>query len=81
MSRKRRALVLCDETAKHHYLRSLPPHVRRVGVSASVANSADARVSASVANSADARVSAASDWRTFLAVYCVGFVAVSAFIV
>ncbi|HEX7751006.1 MAG TPA: hypothetical protein VF440_01245 [Novosphingobium sp.] len=26
---KRRALVLTDETARHPFLRSLPPHVRR----------------------------------------------------
>lgn len=26
----RRALVLTDETARHPFLRSLPPHVRRI---------------------------------------------------
>jgi hypothetical protein len=30
MTRKRRALVLRDETARHPFLGSLPPHVRRV---------------------------------------------------
>ncbi len=29
MRTKRRALVLGDETARHPFLRSLPPHVRR----------------------------------------------------
>ena len=28
MNRKRRALVLADESAHHPFLRSLPPHVR-----------------------------------------------------
>jgi hypothetical protein len=30
MNRKRRALVLVDESAKHPFLASLPPHVRQV---------------------------------------------------
>lgn len=30
MERKRRALVLGDESARHPFLRSLPPHVRKV---------------------------------------------------
>lgn len=30
MSTKRRALVLSDEAARHPFLASLPPHVRRV---------------------------------------------------
>jgi hypothetical protein len=30
MSTKRRALVLRDESARHPFLASLPPHVRRV---------------------------------------------------
>ncbi len=30
MSTKRRALVLGDESARHPFLASLPPHVRRV---------------------------------------------------
>jgi hypothetical protein len=30
MIKKRRALVLCDESARHPFLASLPPHVREV---------------------------------------------------
>jgi hypothetical protein len=30
MSTKRRALVLGDESARHPFLASLPPHVRRI---------------------------------------------------
>jgi hypothetical protein len=30
MSTKRRALVLVDESARHPFLASLPPHVRRI---------------------------------------------------
>ena len=66
MTMKRRALVLADETARHPFLRSLPPHVRKP-----VAEPTDWR--------ARFRVTA-SDWRSFFTTYCAGFVIVSVFI-
>ena len=66
MTTKRRALVLTEESAGHPFLRSLPPHVRKVDDERPVRNKW--------------LRSSESDWRTFLTAYCVCFVAVAAFI-
>ena len=63
---KRRALVLTDESARHPFLRGLPPHVRKPSP-----DGAGPR--------RDWRVSA-GDWRDFFLTYCAAFVAVTAFI-
>ena len=62
----RRALVLTDETARHPFLASLPPHVRRIEAVPAEAPQGwrfDLR-----------------DLRQFLTAYCATFVAVTAFI-
>lgn len=61
----RRALVLTDETARHPFLASLPPHVR----------SGEAPKKART----DWRLTA-SDWRGFFASYLASLVVVIAFI-
>ena len=61
----RRSLVLSDESARHPFLASLPPHVRR-GVEVPVARRG--------------WLITAQDWRDFLMAYCSCFVVVSAFI-
>jgi hypothetical protein len=66
MRSKRRALVLGDESARHPFLASLPPHVRRVE-------------KAPPPRRGLARF-APGNWREFLAAYCASFVAVSIFI-
>jgi hypothetical protein len=62
----RRALVLTDETARHPFLRSLPPHVRRIEP-----EEAPKAVSWRLT---------AVDVRQFLMAYCATFLAVSVFI-
>ena len=61
----RRALVLGDESARHPFLASLPPHVR-----------AGAKPQPEVRKWA----LTAQDAREFATTYCAGFVAVSLFI-
>lgn len=61
----RRSLVLTDDTARHPFLASLPPHVRR--------GEAPVRRSGK-------RGWALHDMRDFLAAYCACFVMVSTFI-
>ena len=61
----RRALVLTDETARHPFLRSLPPHVRRIEPDEEPAR----RWRFTLA-----------DVRHFAAAYCASFVAVTVFL-
>jgi hypothetical protein len=72
-STRRRALVLGDESARHPFLRSLPPHVR----SAIGEGPAEARTDA---GPFWRRAITAGDWRDFFMAYCAAFVAVSLFI-
>jgi hypothetical protein len=65
----RRALVLGDETARHPFRQSLPPHIRESAL-------ADA---AKRAKRRHWQVTL-GDWREFLAAYCASFVAVMVFI-
>ena len=61
----RRSLVLTDETARHPFLASLPPHVRRGEAPPPVPR---------------ARSGWMQDLRDFLMAYCACFIAVSLFI-
>lgn len=61
----RRTLVLTDETARHPFLASLPPHVRRGERPAPIKRD---------------RPSWFKDLRDFLAVYSASFLAVSLYI-
>ena len=61
----RRALVVTDESARHPFLQSLPPHVRR----------GEAAVAPRKRWFITMR-----DWRDFLLSYCACFVAVSVYI-
>lgn len=62
---KRRMLVLTDEAARHPFLASLPPHVRRVGATAAAPATDAART---------------SGWRDVLTTYCATFVAALLFV-
>ena len=62
----RRTLVLTDETARHPFLGSLPPHIRR----GEEAPRLDRRAIGITA----------ADWRDFLMAYCAMFLAVSLYI-
>lgn len=62
----RRTLVLTDESARHPFLASLPPHVRFV---AAEGEDEDVRSRWTM-----------QDLREFLMAYCASFLAVSAFI-
>lgn len=64
--RKRRALVLTDETARHPFLQSLPPHVRRIDPEAKQAKPSWRLTFA--------------DLRQFMTAYCATFVAVTVFV-
>jgi hypothetical protein len=66
MSRNRRALVLTDESVRHPFRMTLPPHVR----------------SGARAVSPRPRMPAIStrDWRDFFAAYCATFIVVMIFI-
>lgn len=66
---RRRALVLGDESARHPFLRSLPPHVR-----AAIGEDQGAALPFW------RRAITAGDWRDFFMAYCAAFVAVSLFI-
>jgi hypothetical protein len=66
MNTKRRSLVLVDESARHPFRQSLPPHVSK-------------EVASSGRNWSWLRSSLA-DWRGFFAAYCAVFVMVSIFI-
>jgi hypothetical protein len=61
----RRSLVVTDESARHPFLQSLPPHVRH--------GQAPVRARKRWAISAH-------DWRDFFLSYCACFVAVSTYI-
>lgn len=63
----RRALVLTDETARHPFLASLPPHVRR---------SAESRDEPQRAR----LLPSIQDMRQFLLAYCACFTAVFVFV-
>jgi hypothetical protein len=64
MKTKRRALVLCDETARHPFRQSLPPHVRQlVGTPATFALPRFDR----------------DDWRDFMLAYAAATVAAATF--
>lgn len=63
---KRRTLVVTDEAARHPFLASLPPHVRR-GTEPLPARRRGWRISG-------------RDWRDFLTAYCASFCAVMVFI-
>ena len=66
MSTKRRALVLTDESARHPFRMSLPPHVR-TGTRALTLRPRMPAISL-------------GDWRGFLAAYCAAFIVVTIFI-
>ncbi len=68
----RRTLALTDETARHPFLASLPPHVRR---GTEVAQQPSAQLSARRAFRFDVQ-----DVKDFLIAYCACFMAVSIFI-
>ena len=68
---KRRALVLTDETANHPFLRSLPPHVRRIAPEESQAKAPA---------SATRWGLTLADIRQFTTAYFATFVAVTVFI-
>ena len=61
----RRSLVLTDEMARHPFLASLAPHIRR---------------GAGVLKKPDVRPGWMQDLREFLMAYCACFIAVSLFI-
>lgn len=63
---KRRSLVLTDETARHPFLASLPPHVRRGTEPVQLVRRP--------------RWLSMDEIRDFLVAYCVFFVAVGTFI-
>lgn len=63
----RRALVLTDETARHPFLKTLPPHVRRIAPEMVATKPVSWRISA-------------GDLRDFLMAYCAMFLAVSIFL-
>jgi hypothetical protein len=62
---KRRSLVITDEAARHPFLASLPPHVRRGTPALALRRGWGL---------------SGRDWRDFLAAYCASFVAVMLFI-
>jgi hypothetical protein len=66
----RRALVLTQESARHWFRRSLPPHVFTDPLPADAENAEAAR---------RWRLSG-GDWRRFASTYCAGVVAIAAFI-
>jgi len=68
---KRRALVLVDESARHPFLRSLPPHVRGAAISTG-APRAGAQ--------AGIRRFTRGDLRDFLLAYCACLVAAVTFL-
>lgn len=70
---RRRALVLGDESARHPFLRSLPPHVRGSIGEERVPNHAGSLPFWRGAITP-------RDWRDFFMAYCAAFVAVSLFI-
>lgn len=80
----RRSLVLGDETARHPFLQSLPPHVR--GGRAPIPCRAGPKeprdwgrmIRKAVSQAGDGIT--ATDLRQFLLAYCACFLAVSAFI-
>ena len=61
----RRSLVLTDETARHPFLASLPPHIRKGGEPLRLRKPGWFEL---------------SDLRDFLSAYCACFIAVSLFI-
>lgn len=63
---KRRALVLVDEAARHPFLRSLPPHVRKAPLAASAPGLRWSEIGY-------------GDMRDVVNTYCATFVAVTAF--
>ena len=73
-----------DEGARHPFLKTLPPHVRRVDAvdwpcAAPEADAPEGEVSARLAKRGLFRLTA-RDCRDFLLGYCVFFVGISAFI-
>lgn len=67
MRTKRRALVLVDESARHPFRQSLPPHIRKQGVATGRDWNGLMR-------------DGLGDWRGFFAAYCAAFVVVSIYI-
>lgn len=68
----RRSLVLTQESARHWFRRSLPPHV--------FALQADDGAAPENAEAARSWRLSGGDWRGFLTTYCASFVAISLFI-
>lgn len=62
----RRALVLTDEKARHPFRRSLPPHVCAALITQP--------------NPRSMRQAIVQEWKSFIATYCAGFVAVIVFV-
>jgi hypothetical protein len=81
----RRSLVLGDETARHPFLQSLPPHVRSGAqpvLRAMPLEEAPPRISLwqKLRDAWQGSPITAADLRLFLLAYCACFLAVSAFI-
>lgn len=79
MQNRRRALVLTDESARHPFLRSLPPHVR----GSDPGQIRRGQIHPAQGDpGADRKVSRISfdDVKRFFAVYCTAFLAVTIFI-
>lgn len=66
ISSRRRALVLTDESARHPFRRSLPPHVCGKPIAAPRKRSL--------------REALFEEWQSVFATYCAAFVAVSLFV-
>lgn len=66
MNRKRRALVLCDESARHPFRQSLPPHVRSAKAT-------------TMPDPSWLQV-AVGDWRNLVAAYCTTLIVALVFI-
>ncbi|WP_260921668.1 hypothetical protein [Novosphingobium sp. 9] len=76
---KRRALVLTDDTARHWFRRSLPPHVRRRPVEAEGWAAPDG-VAAENAQAKRRWNGAGRDWQRFAQAYGACFAAITIYL-
>ena len=77
----RHVLVLGDETARHPFRQSLPPHLRRGTVKTREAKPARRGWWAALAGSRQRDWKNATDWRAFLITYTASFAAALVFFV
>ena len=75
----RHALVLGDETARHPFRQSLPPHLRRSPVKTLGAKPARRSLLATLSSSRQRDWKNATDWRAFLITYTASFAAALVF--